>query len=209
MGYAHVLWIYEDAVRHSDNESEDRLAMEVGRAVLAACRERRGGTTPRPFSVFGFSNAVNWVDRVDAGERTVYAWSGNRLAPMEHLDAAEREALTASLGDDPASAPEDDTAVPRDGSHDVNPGDKVMIRYNPHREDASHIVGTVERVEHGTGFGGCDLVYVRYVEPWSGEEEMMPFAPGNLVFGGAPRLVEIAERLERQGAMLREMVHTG
>ncbi len=201
MGYAHVLWIYEDAVRNA-NESDERLAMEVGRAVLAACRERRGGATPRPFSVFSFSNAVNWVDRVDAGAKAVYAWSGNRLAPMEHLGSTEREAVTESLGGGSRPAPPRTT----ERRSDVNPGDKVMIRHNPHREDASHIVGTVERVERGMGFQGCDLVYVRYVEPWSGEEETLPFAPGNLVFGRAPRLVEIAERLERQAGMLREMV---
>jgi len=87
----------------------------------------------------------------------------------------------------------------------VNPGDKVFIRYNPHQANASHIVGTIEQVEPGAGFGGRDLVHVRYVEPWSGVEEVMPFGNTNLLLSGGPKLIEIAERLERQAGMLREM----
>lgn len=91
----------------------------------------------------------------------------------------------------------------------MKPGDKVLIRYNPHRRDADGVVGTVERVEHGTGFGGCDLVFVRYIEPWSGEEEVMPFGAANLVFGGGPKLLEIAARFERQAELLREIATSG
>jgi len=46
---------------------------------------------------------------------------------------------------------------------------------------------------------------VRYVDPWSGEEEVMPFGAVNLVFGGGPRLLEIAERFEHLAAKLREV----
>jgi len=88
----------------------------------------------------------------------------------------------------------------------VKPGDQVLIRRNPHREDADHVVGIVERIDEGTGFGGCDLVHVRYEDPWTGEVETMPFAPACLVAGSGSRLLEIAERFEAQAARLRAMV---
>jgi hypothetical protein len=62
----------------------------------------------------------------------------------------------------------------------MKPGEKVFIRFNPHRSGAEGIVGVVERFEPGSGFMGCDLAYVRYIDPWTGEEETMPFATFNL-----------------------------
>jgi hypothetical protein len=52
----------------------------------------------------------------------------------------------------------------------MKPGDKVYIRSNPHR-DAENLVGVVVAVRPGEGFGGADLVDVRYTDPWTGKEE--------------------------------------
>jgi hypothetical protein len=87
----------------------------------------------------------------------------------------------------------------------VKAGDKVYIRYNPHRSDVEGIVGVVERFEPGSGFMGCDLAYVRYADPWTGEEETMPFATSNLNQGSREAILAVAERMERQAAMLREI----
>jgi hypothetical protein len=85
------------------------------------------------------------------------------------------------------------------------PGEKIYIRYNPHRRDGSNTVGVVERVDVGTGFGGCDLVYVRWIDPWTGEEDVFLFATYNLWGGTREEVIAAAERMERQAAMLREI----
>jgi len=62
----------------------------------------------------------------------------------------------------------------------LKPGDKVIIRRNPHHAGAEDIVGTVVRFRPGEGFGGCDLVDVRYADPRYGNNHAMPFAPSCL-----------------------------
>jgi hypothetical protein len=91
----------------------------------------------------------------------------------------------------------------------VKPGDQVFIRSNPHRADAEGIVGVVERYEEGVGFGGCDLAYVRYADPWSGTEEVLPFGLVNLRWDGDGDLLAAAERMEDQARKLREMLGAG
>jgi hypothetical protein len=86
----------------------------------------------------------------------------------------------------------------------MKPGDKVYIRFNPHRKDAENIVGTVVEFQPGAGFMGCDLVDVRYTDPWTGQEETMPFGTANLGPGSREELLETAERFEKQAAMLRQ-----
>jgi hypothetical protein len=84
-------------------------------------------------------------------------------------------------------------------------GDKVYIRSNPHRKDAESLAGVVVAVRPGEGFGGADLVDVRYVDPWTGKEETMPFGTASLAPGSRDELLAAAERFERQAAMLRQM----
>ncbi len=85
------------------------------------------------------------------------------------------------------------------------PGSKVVIRYNPHDEDASDIVGVVTRFEPGAGFMGCDLATVRYEIPRDGSEHELPFATYNLDFGDCDALLERAARHEEQAARFRAM----
>ena len=47
----------------------------------------------------------------------------------------------------------------------LKPGDKVLIRLNPHHAGAADIVGTVVEFRRGAGFGACDLVAVHYKHP--------------------------------------------
>ena len=87
----------------------------------------------------------------------------------------------------------------------MNPGDRVIIRHNPHHFAASGIVGTVVAFHEGIGFMGCDLADVRYVDPRDGEEHVMPFGTANLSPGEPAALIEIAERYEAAAAELRRL----
>jgi len=85
----------------------------------------------------------------------------------------------------------------------MKPDDRAYIRCNPHRAEAVSIIGTVVDFQPGAGFMGCDLAYVRYVDPWTGDEETMPFGTVNLLAGRREELLAAAERFERQAVMLR------
>ena len=55
-------------------------------------------------------------------------------------------------------------------------GSKVLIKWNPHNTQAENVIGTVIHFRPGEGFGGCDLVDVRYRDPQDGNEVTMPFS---------------------------------
>jgi hypothetical protein len=74
------------------------------------------------------------------------------------------------------------------------PGSKVVIRFNPHREHAAGIVGTVVAFHAGKGFMSCDLADVEYEDPWTGEVDVLPFSTANLSPGSPPALRKMAER---------------
>ncbi len=87
------------------------------------------------------------------------------------------------------------------------PGSKVVIRYNPHHEDAADIVATVVAFQQGVGFMGCDLAYVRYQHPRYGSMHELPFATYNLELGDREALLRRAARHEEQAARLRRMAN--
>ena len=87
--------------------------------------------------------------------------------------------------------------------------DKVVIRFNPHREHAVGIVGTVVKLRPREGFGGTDLVDVEYVDPLEGTTECFPFAAYNLGPGDPASLIAMAERHEALARELRELAQAG
>ena len=87
----------------------------------------------------------------------------------------------------------------------LEPGDSVVVSFNPHHDDAADTVGTVVSVHPGAGFMGCDLVYVRYQRPRDGSVNEMPFATYNLELGSRESLLARAARHEEQAARLRAM----
>ena len=86
----------------------------------------------------------------------------------------------------------------------MKPGDRIVIRFNPHREHASGIVGTVVSYEPGAGFMGTDLAYVKYTDPRDGFTETSPFGKANLMAGDREALLAMAVRHEEQAAALRQ-----
>jgi hypothetical protein len=92
-----------------------------------------------------------------------------------------------------------------DAPHSIQPGSRVVIRFNPHHEGADDIVGEVTAFEAGAGFMGCDLAYVRYQHPRDGEQHVMPFSTANLVVGDRTALLARATRHDEQAARLRVM----
>ncbi|MBU0756084.1 MAG: hypothetical protein KJ645_13155 [Planctomycetes bacterium] len=87
----------------------------------------------------------------------------------------------------------------------MEPGTKVIIRFNPHHIDAENILGTVIRYRKGEGFMGIDLVDVEYVEPKTGETQIMPFGIYNIEDADPAHLIELAERWEGMAAELRKL----
>jgi len=90
----------------------------------------------------------------------------------------------------------------------LRPGDKVIIRQNPHDPRAEGIVGTVIVYRAGAGFGGCDLVDVYFKRPSDGQGSTMPFCVCCLGAATPSELVRLAEHHERLAASLRSLANT-
>jgi hypothetical protein len=84
-------------------------------------------------------------------------------------------------------------------------GATVVIRFNPHDEEAADILGIVSLVQPGAGFMSSDLVHVRYQHPRDGSTQEWPFAAYNLEAGDRDSLIARAQRHEEQAARLRGM----
>jgi len=94
---------------------------------------------------------------------------------------------------------------PKQSSFRFQPGDRVIIRQNPHDPRCENIVGTVIVFRPGAGFGGCDLVDVHYKSPVDARGVTLPFGLSCLGPATAGELLSLAERLERQAAELRRL----
>ena len=87
----------------------------------------------------------------------------------------------------------------------MKPGDKVIIRQNPHHPGAEDIVGTVVVFRPGEGFGGCDLVDVHYKHLKDGKGYTMPFGLSCLGAAVPTSLIALAEHHEAVAAKLRAL----
>jgi hypothetical protein len=87
MGYAKILWIYEDGIRHPSDDLSER----VGDAVLNVCTR---GAKSAP--VGNHNNCVNLAGEAHSTDTQVYLWVGNCLRPTYQLDDGRIE-LTAEL----------------------------------------------------------------------------------------------------------------
>lgn len=86
-------------------------------------------------------------------------------------------------------------------------GDRVLIKFNPHRSGDERILGLVIKVDRGTGFMGCDLYRLRYRSA-DGVVEELPFGIVNLGDGSTAELIEAAQWHESQAAELRALADT-
>lgn len=93
MGYAIVLWIYEDAIRDCERSTEiwERCRPDIGEAVLQVCIGGQHGVKSAPIRNHG--NAVNRFGALHSTWLTPIVWSGNRLAHLSRLDDKEFESL--------------------------------------------------------------------------------------------------------------------
>lgn len=87
----------------------------------------------------------------------------------------------------------------------LQPGDRVIIRQNPHDPRYENVVGTVIRFRLEAGFGGSDLVDVRYKSPIDALGTTLPFGLSCLGPVTAEELIRLAEGLEREAAELRRL----
>jgi len=87
----------------------------------------------------------------------------------------------------------------------MEPGQKVIIRQNPHHPGAENIVGTVTVFRPKEGFVGCDLVDVHYKNPRDGKGYTMPFGMSCLGPADQGSLIALAEHYEAMAAKLREL----
>jgi hypothetical protein len=88
----------------------------------------------------------------------------------------------------------------------LNAGDNVIIRRNPHLADAGGIVGTVVQLRVGQGCGGSDLVDVSYMRPCDGKRCTMPFAPSCLEPASHSALLVLAVRHEAAATVIRMLL---
>jgi hypothetical protein len=90
MGYGHIIYIYDDAIRSSTGaiDQEDKaLQQEIGKAVLELCANAKSSEVrehpieSRPIALDNgkYANAVNHIDRPHSGDTKTYVWSGNSL----------------------------------------------------------------------------------------------------------------------------------
>ena len=86
----------------------------------------------------------------------------------------------------------------------MEPATKVIIRQNPHHPGAIDIVGTVTGFRPGEGFGGSDLIDVRYKHPKTGKRHAMPFNRSCLESATSAALTELAKRYEAIAMELRK-----
>jgi hypothetical protein len=84
-------------------------------------------------------------------------------------------------------------------------GDLVIICSNPHHPGAENIAGTVVRFRPREGFGGSDLVDVRYDHPRNGRRFTSPFGLSCLGPADPASLISLAKRYERLAAKLRKL----
>ena len=98
MGYARVLWVYEDGVRAASESQErwDELRPAVGEAVLKVCTEMPIGDDQVSAPVLSHANCVNLCDVAHSTETKVYLWGENCLRPLRQLND-ERFALVEQI----------------------------------------------------------------------------------------------------------------
>jgi hypothetical protein len=89
----------------------------------------------------------------------------------------------------------------------MKPGDKVIIRLNPHHPGSDGIVGTVMVYHPGEGFNECDLVDVHYKNPKDGKGYTMPFGLACLDSADEASLIALAEHYKTLAAQIREVTH--
>lgn len=97
MGRAHLIYIYDhelEKAKRSEKKWKD-LCPEIGDAILTVCVDPDTKIEPQDgvlrevretsHRLGDQVNAVNFCDRVHAGQLEVYGWAGNRLSHIEDL----------------------------------------------------------------------------------------------------------------------------
>lgn len=103
MGLAYVLWVYDDAVRDVDRDSDlaGKSKLEIGEAILELCRPRmaRRDVEVRSHPVRNHSNGVNLAGQgeVHSTWDQVYLWSRNCLRASYELTVEELETAKAVI----------------------------------------------------------------------------------------------------------------
>jgi hypothetical protein len=91
MGYAHVIWIYNDALDGvpKGGDERDKLRAAVGEAILAVASQE--GQQNVSAEVLNHGNAVNLCDTIHSSADRLYLWSRNCLRTLSELDDEDLE----------------------------------------------------------------------------------------------------------------------
>jgi hypothetical protein len=97
MGYAHLLWIYEDGIRHVEQYPEDapKYREAIGAAVLKLCLEPAMMQTPQGIQpvthepIFNQGNCVNHAATLHSTDEQVFIWARNRPRTLDQLNDDE------------------------------------------------------------------------------------------------------------------------
>jgi hypothetical protein len=86
----------------------------------------------------------------------------------------------------------------------MNPGDKVIIKFNPFHKGAEQIIGTIVDYK-GEKICGSDIYYVEYTNPADGKSHTMPFGHLNLQDTSEADLNKLAKHHESLASEYREL----
>jgi hypothetical protein len=112
MAHTYLVYIYDHELRRAQRSEEKwkDLCPEIGDAVLTVCVDPETTMEPEDgvlrevrktsHKVGNNSNAVNFCDKVHAGQLEVYGWAGNRLASIEDLHDDELRDVSEKVSEE-------------------------------------------------------------------------------------------------------------
>jgi hypothetical protein len=108
MGYAHILWIYNDALQ-SGRSDVARLKAAVGEAICELCTPPERFETPRrwrqkdwaPIECNG--NAAHHAAILHSSDRGLFIWIGNGLRDIKRLDREDLQVAKLLLDEELAT----------------------------------------------------------------------------------------------------------
>jgi hypothetical protein len=105
IGFACILWIYEDAVRNAENNPElwERLKPLIGQVVLELAVHNshfKGKTGHAVRGIRGHVNAIQRLGTLRSTDSEILVWARNCLRPLRELDDSEWEIVERLISEE-------------------------------------------------------------------------------------------------------------
>lgn len=101
MGYAHIMWVLEDGIRHVQQHPEDyeKYAREIGAAVLKLCLDPDMMQTPKGLCpvthepIFNHGNCINHANQFHSNDEQILVWAGACLRTLDQIPEEQIEGV--------------------------------------------------------------------------------------------------------------------